>query len=93
MRANHTQITLNRLSARNVRTMVGKVAAQTALSDETIAAVVERTSLAELSVEVPFIKKPSLRPHAQALIQAMTGRNLVPMGVVVKFRIGHLESE
>ena len=42
-RTHHTQITLNRLSARNVRTMVGEVAAQRALSEETIATVVERT--------------------------------------------------
>ena len=30
-RAHHTQITLNRLSSRNVRTMVGEVAAQKAI--------------------------------------------------------------
>ena len=51
MRAHHTQITLNRLSARNVRTMVGEVAAQKALSDETIATVVERTGGVPLFVE------------------------------------------
>ena len=34
-RAHHTQITLNRLSARNVRTMVEEVATRTALSEET----------------------------------------------------------
>jgi predicted ATPase len=50
-RAHHTQITLNRLSARNVRTMVGQVAAQKALSEETISAVVERTSGVPLFVE------------------------------------------
>jgi class 3 adenylate cyclase/predicted ATPase len=48
MRAHHTQITLNRLSASQVRTMVAEVAAQKALSDETIATVVER------STGVPF---------------------------------------
>jgi predicted ATPase len=42
-RAHHTQLTLNRLSSRNVRTMMGEVAAQKALSEETIATVVERT--------------------------------------------------
>ena len=51
MRAHQTQITLNRLSARNVRTMVGEVAAQKALSDETIATVVERTGGVPLFVE------------------------------------------
>jgi predicted ATPase len=50
-RAHHTQITLNRLSARNVRTIVGQVAAQKALSEETVAAVVERTSGVPLFVE------------------------------------------
>ena len=50
-RAHHTQITLNRLSARNVRTMVGEVAAQKALSEETIATVVERTGGVPLFVE------------------------------------------
>src|SRR5258705_2129258 len=51
LRAHHTQVTLNRLSARNVRTMVGEVAAQKALSEETIATVVERTSGVPLFVE------------------------------------------
>ena len=51
LRAHHTQITLNRLSARNVRTMVGEVAAQKALSEETIATVVERTGGVPLFVE------------------------------------------
>ena len=50
-RAHHTQITLNRLSARNVRTMVGEVAAQKALSEETIATVLERTGGVPLFVE------------------------------------------
>jgi predicted ATPase len=50
-RAHHTQITLNRLSARNVRMMVAQVAAQNALSEDTISAVVERTSGVPLFVE------------------------------------------
>jgi predicted ATPase len=50
-RAHHTQITLNRLSAGNVRTMVGEVAAQKALSEETIATVVQRTGGVPLFVE------------------------------------------
>src|SRR5208283_1009383 len=41
-RAHHMRITLNRLSARDARTMVGEIAARVALSDETIATVVER---------------------------------------------------
>ena len=49
--AHHTQITLNRLNSRNVRAMVGQVAAQKALSEETIAAVVERTGGVPLFVE------------------------------------------
>ena len=51
LRAHHTQIALNRLSSRNVRTMIGEVAARKALSDDTIAAVVERTGGVPLFVE------------------------------------------
>ena len=51
MRAHHAQVALNRLSARDVRTIVGEVAAQKALSDETIATVVERTGGVPLFVE------------------------------------------
>ena len=51
LRAHHTQMTLNRLSARNVRKMVGEVAAQKALSEETIATVLERTGGVPLFVE------------------------------------------
>jgi class 3 adenylate cyclase/tetratricopeptide (TPR) repeat protein len=50
-RMHHTQITLNRLSARNVRTMLREVAAQKALSEETIATVLERTGGVPLFVE------------------------------------------
>ena len=50
-RTHHTQITLNRLSARNVRSMLGEVAAQKALSEETIATVLERTGGVPLFVE------------------------------------------
>jgi tetratricopeptide (TPR) repeat protein len=50
-RAHHMQVTLNRLSAGDVRTMVGDVAAQKALSDETLATVVERTGGVPLFVE------------------------------------------
>jgi tetratricopeptide (TPR) repeat protein len=51
MRAHHTLITLNRLSANNVRTMVVQVAASKALTDDTVAAVVERTGGIPLFVE------------------------------------------
>jgi class 3 adenylate cyclase/tetratricopeptide (TPR) repeat protein len=50
-RAHHTQITLNRLNARNVRAMIGQVAAQTALTEDTVAVVVERTGGVPLFVE------------------------------------------
>jgi hypothetical protein len=49
--AHHTQITLNRLSLHNVREVVGHVAAQKALSEENIDAVVERASGVPLFVE------------------------------------------
>ena len=51
MRAHHTQINLNRWTAGNVRTMVSQVAAKIALSDETVATVVERTGGVPLFVE------------------------------------------
>jgi predicted ATPase len=51
LRSHHTQLTLNRLSARHARAMVGQVAAHKALSEETIGAVVERTSGVPLFVE------------------------------------------
>jgi class 3 adenylate cyclase/tetratricopeptide (TPR) repeat protein len=51
MRAHHAQINLNRLSARDIRAMVAQVAAQKALADETVTAVVERTGGVPLFVE------------------------------------------
>jgi class 3 adenylate cyclase/tetratricopeptide (TPR) repeat protein len=51
LRAHHTQITLNRLSTRSVREMIAEVAARKALADETVDAVVERTSGVPLFVE------------------------------------------
>jgi class 3 adenylate cyclase/predicted ATPase len=51
MRAHHTQINLNRLTARNVRMMVAQVAARIVLSDETVATMVERTAGVPLFVE------------------------------------------
>jgi class 3 adenylate cyclase/tetratricopeptide (TPR) repeat protein len=51
MRAHHTQLTLNRLGARDIRTMVAQVAASKALTDDTVTAVVERTGGVPLFVE------------------------------------------
>ncbi len=51
LRAHHTQITLDRLSARNVREMIAQVAARNALASETVDAVIERTSGVPLFVE------------------------------------------
>jgi predicted ATPase len=50
-RAHHMRITLDRLSARNVRMMVTQLAAKIALSDETVASLVERTGGVPLFVE------------------------------------------
>src|SRR5215472_11563131 len=51
MRSHHTQITLNRLSIRNVREMVSLVSASNALGHESVEAVVERTGGVPLFVE------------------------------------------
>jgi len=51
MRTHHSQITLNRLSSRNVRKMVALVAASNALANESVEAVVERTGGVPLFVE------------------------------------------
>jgi predicted ATPase len=51
LRAHHAQITLNRLGTRDIRTMVEQVASSKALSDDTVAAVVERTGGVPLFVE------------------------------------------
>jgi predicted ATPase len=51
LRAHHAQLTLNRLSARNVREMVARVSALHALPDETVARVIERTGGVPLFVE------------------------------------------
>jgi predicted ATPase/class 3 adenylate cyclase len=50
-RAHHIQLTLNRLAARDVRTMVEELAAHKALSKDTVAAVVERTGGVPLFIE------------------------------------------
>ena len=43
LHAHHTQITLNRLSTRNVREMIAQVAARHALAGDTVDTVIERT--------------------------------------------------
>jgi tetratricopeptide (TPR) repeat protein len=50
-RAHHLQLALDRLSARDVREIVGAVAADRALADETVATLVERTGGVPLFVE------------------------------------------
>jgi class 3 adenylate cyclase/tetratricopeptide (TPR) repeat protein/ABC-type lipoprotein export system ATPase subunit len=51
LRAHHTQITLNRLSTRDVREMIAQVAAGNALGADTIKTVIERTSGVPLFIE------------------------------------------
>ena len=51
MRTHHSQIALNRLSSRDVREMVARVAARSVLNRERIEAVVERTGGVPLFVE------------------------------------------
>jgi class 3 adenylate cyclase/tetratricopeptide (TPR) repeat protein len=51
LRAHHTQITLNRLTAGNAREMIAQVAACKALADETVETVLERTSGVPLFIE------------------------------------------
>jgi class 3 adenylate cyclase/tetratricopeptide (TPR) repeat protein len=50
-RGHHMQLTLDRLNAREVRTMIGEVAAHKTLPDETVATVIERTRGVPLFVE------------------------------------------
>ena len=51
LRGHHTQVTLDRLSARNVREMIAQVAARNALASATVDTVVERTGGVPLFVE------------------------------------------
>jgi predicted ATPase len=51
LRAHHAQLNLNRLGTRDIRAMITQVAAQKALSDDTISAVIERTGGVPLFVE------------------------------------------
>jgi class 3 adenylate cyclase/tetratricopeptide (TPR) repeat protein len=51
LRAHHAQITLNCLSARNVREIIAQLAARNALASETVDVVIERTGGVPLFVE------------------------------------------
>jgi class 3 adenylate cyclase/tetratricopeptide (TPR) repeat protein len=51
LRAHHAQLTLNRLGSIDIRAMIAQVAAQKALTNETVAAVIERTGGVPLFVE------------------------------------------
>jgi class 3 adenylate cyclase/tetratricopeptide (TPR) repeat protein len=51
MQGHHTQLTLNRLSARNVRHMLAEITGHFVLPDETVTAMVERTGGVPLFVE------------------------------------------
>jgi predicted ATPase len=70
LRAHHTQITLNRLSVRSTRTMVEQVAARKALSDETVAAVIERTG------GVPLFVEELTRVVLETNTEKLTGREI-----------------
>jgi class 3 adenylate cyclase/tetratricopeptide (TPR) repeat protein len=70
LRAHHTQITLNRLNVRSTRTMVEQVAARKALSDETVAAVIERTG------GVPLFVEELTRVVLETSTEKLTGREI-----------------
>jgi class 3 adenylate cyclase len=69
-RAHYAQITLSRLSARHVRTMVEEVAARKGMSDETIATVIERTG------GVPLFVEELTRAVLESGGAGLTGRNI-----------------
>jgi class 3 adenylate cyclase/tetratricopeptide (TPR) repeat protein len=70
LRAHHTQITLNRLGVRGIRTIVAQVAASKALADETVAAVVERTG------GVPLFVEELTRSLLESGSKGLTGREI-----------------
>jgi predicted ATPase/class 3 adenylate cyclase len=51
LRAHHTQITLNRLSTRNVRKMLEEIPARKVMSEEIVATIIERTGGVPLFIE------------------------------------------
>jgi class 3 adenylate cyclase len=70
MRSHHTQITLDRLSAPNVRAMVTLVAAHNVLAHESVDAVVERTGGVPLFVEEltrAVLESGAVKPSAREI--------------------------
>jgi class 3 adenylate cyclase/tetratricopeptide (TPR) repeat protein len=70
MHTHHSQITLSRLSSRDVREMVAKVAARNALTNETMEAVVARTG------GVPLFVEELTRAMLEEGSARMTGREI-----------------
>ena len=70
LRAHHAQINLNRLSTRDVRTMIQEVAARMALPDRTLLAVIERTG------GVPLFVEELTRAVLESGDAKMTGRKI-----------------
>jgi class 3 adenylate cyclase len=70
LRSHHTQITLNRLGVRDVREMIEEVAAQRAMTAETLAVVVERTG------GVPLFVEELTRAVLESVNAKLTGREI-----------------
>ncbi|MGO9452525.1 MAG: adenylate/guanylate cyclase domain-containing protein [Candidatus Binataceae bacterium] len=69
-RTHHTQLTLNRLAAREVRDLVARVVAENALSQDTVEQVIERTSGIPLFVEEltrAVLEKGDAKPAAREI--------------------------
>jgi class 3 adenylate cyclase/tetratricopeptide (TPR) repeat protein len=74
LRSHHTQITLNRLSVRDVQKMIAQVASRHALTRETLNAVVERTSGVPLFVEEltrAVLESGDARPGVRAIPESL----------------------
>lgn len=69
MQAHHTQLTLNRLNARNVRHMLTEITGNFVLPDDTIAAMIERTGGVPLFVEelTRAVLEKSRKPDAREI--------------------------
>ena len=70
LRAHHTHLTLNRLTARDVRDLVGQVVANKALSAEAVDRVIERTGGVPLFVEEltrAVLEKGDAKPDAHEI--------------------------
>jgi tetratricopeptide (TPR) repeat protein len=70
LRAHHTQITLGRLSAKDVREMIAQVAARNALAGLTVATVIERTG------GVPLFVEELTRAVLESASGKLTGREI-----------------